>query len=130
MTSWPGVEVVVETTRTILIEIDSTQTVTATEDPPIELELTLPGIQGPSGVVGPPGPQGPPGPAGNAQEQVHSFASPLAVWLVSHTIPITPNVITIDTGGQLVDGDVSYPTPHQVRIEWAWPMAGTLVLTT
>jgi hypothetical protein len=52
------------------------------------------------------------------------------VWQVTHTIPITPNVITLDTGGARIEGDVSYPTPTQVRVEWAFPMAGQLDLTS
>jgi len=124
---------VVEAPGAILVEIDSQTTVTVDGGPDVALELTMPGVQGPPGTTGPQGPAGPTGPAGppgGAIQQTYVFASPLAVWQVTHTIPITPNVIATDTGGVLIEGDVSYPTPTQVRVEWAFPMAGQLDLTS
>lgn len=124
---------VVEAPNVILVEIDQQTTVTVDDGPDIALELTLPGVQGPSGPAGPQGPAGatgPAGPPGSAMQQTFVFASPLTVWQVTHTIPITPNVITTDNSGVLIEGDVSYPTPTQVRVEWAFPMAGQLDLTS
>lgn len=128
--SIPSIDLVVETTRVIVVEIDGDQTVTATDEPTIELDLTMPGIQGPAGPQGETGPQGPPGPAGAAREEHYAFAVPSTVWLANHTIVITPNVYTYDLNDVIVEGDVSFPTPTSVRVEWAWPMAGRLVVTT
>jgi hypothetical protein len=100
------------------------------ETHPVYLDVTVPGVQGPPGPAGPQGDRGPVGPPGGAFEMVRDFAAPAKVWEMSHTIPVTPNVITTDASGALVEGDVSYPTPTLVRVEWAWPMAGTAVLTT
>lgn len=105
-------------------------TVTVVGPQTVALDLTMPGIQGPTGPTGPTGPQGPPGQAGATQEQKFTFAAPVTVWLATHTIPVTPGVHTYDTSGVPVEGDVTFPTPSTVRVEWAWPMAGTLVVTT
>lgn len=128
--SLPSIDLVVETTRTIIIEINEQTTVEATDGPEIILDLTMPGIQGPPGPEGPEGPQGPVGPAGAARQISYDFAVPEAVWEVSHDIVVTPSVYAYDTSDRLVEGDLSYPTPTTVRIEWAWPMAGRLVVTT
>lgn len=125
-----NVELVVEETRTVLIEIEGSGTAVATDATEIVLDVTMPGIQGPAGPQGETGPQGPPGPTGAARELLYSFASPLPVWEAVHDIAITPNVITYDTGDVIVEGDVEYPTPTSVRVTWAWPMAGRMVLTT
>lgn len=86
---------------------------------------------GPEGPRGPEGPMGPIGPAGNIYEQPTAFASPSAVWEIDHTIPLEhPAVHAYDINDRPIFGDVSYPTPTSVRIEWAWPMAGRVVLTT
>ncbi|GIH95354.1 hypothetical protein ACFFMN_23620 [Planobispora siamensis] len=118
---------VVTSPSVIIVEIDSVREVVVDSAPDVALELTMPGIQGPPG---PPGPQGPPGPTGAARELHYDVAIPAAVWEVTHDIVITPNVITYDSSGAPVEGDVTYPTPTTVRIAWAFPMAGHIVLTT
>lgn len=97
---------------------------------PVYLDVTVPGVQGPPGPAGPQGARGPAGPPGGSVEVVADFAAPLQVWEIPHAIPVTPNVITTDSSGRYVEGDVSYPTPVLVRVEWAWPMAGTATLTS
>jgi len=121
---------VVEAPRVILVEIDQQTTVTVDDGPDIALELTLPGVQGPPGPQGPAGPQGPVGPAGAARELPYDFAIPAPVWEVTHDLPVTPSVYAYDISGALIEGNPSYPTPTSVRIEWAFPMAGHLLLTT
>jgi hypothetical protein len=131
VTASPIIEIVSE--RTVLVAGTPTHELVLTAFPAPELVLSVPGVQGvpgPTGAIGPTGPQGPAGPPGGAQQQVTTFAFPLQVWQVPHTIPITPNVIATDTSGGLIEGDVSYPTPTTVRVEWAYPMAGQLVLTS
>lgn len=120
----------------ITIETGPQISVTVSSEPGVDLQLAIPGIQGPpgpqgaTGPQGPPGAQGPAGPSGASAEETFTFAIPNAVWTANHTIVITPNVYSYDTSDVLIEGDVSFPTPTQVRIEWAWPMAGRLVLTT
>lgn len=125
---------VVAATEVLTVTIDDGGTVEAVSVEGLTgLTVITPGVQGPTGPEGPqgaPGAQGPPGPPGGTQEVPYVFAAPAEVWEVAHAIPITPSVITRDTSGVIVEGDVSYPTPTTVRVEWAWPMAGTLLLTT
>jgi hypothetical protein len=126
----PAIDLVIETTRTIVIEIEGGGTAVVTDGPEIVLDVTMPGVQGPAGPQGPQGEPGPPGPTGAARELHYNFASPSSVWEATHDIVITPAVYAYDTGDEPQEGDVTYPTPTTVRIEWAWPMAGRLVLTT
>lgn len=122
---------VVTAPSVIVVEIDSqTEVEVGGDSGDVALELTLPGIQGPAGPQGETGPQGPPGPTGAARERTYDFAVPALVWEATHDIVITPNVYSYDLNDVLIEGDVFFPTPTSVRIEWAWPMAGRLVLTT
>ncbi len=88
------------------------------------------GVQGPTGATGPQGPQGAPGPPGHGYQLDYVFAVPANEWIADHNIPVLPSVVAVDTSGQVVEGDVSYPTPTQVRVAWAFPLAGTLTLTS
>lgn len=119
---------VVGQTRHLLVEIDDGTTITSV---PVavstDIAIITPGVQGPPG---PAGPAGPPGPPGAARERHYDFASPAKVWEATHDIVITPAVYAYDTSDELQEGDVTYPTPTHVRVTWAWPMAGRLVLTT
>jgi hypothetical protein len=128
--STPHIDLVVEQTRTVLVEIEGGGTTVVTDGPEIVLDVTMPGIQGPPGPTGPEGPQGPVGPAGAARERTYEFAVPQIVWEATHDIVVTPSVYAYDTSGNLVEGDVAYPTPSTVRVAFAWPMAGRLVVTT
>jgi hypothetical protein len=133
--SWTVVEIVGE--RTLTVEAPDEAPVTlAVGASSVVLELAETGIQGPAGptgptgAAGPQGPTGPAGPSGIATESVYSFASPLMVWDATHSFTVGhPDVLTLDTSDDPIFGDVEYPTPTTVRITWAWPVAGTLVLT-
>ncbi|MFF4777624.1 hypothetical protein ACFY05_32835 [Microtetraspora fusca] len=128
-----SVNLAVETVNTIVVEVDAGRTVLVEGSPAYELVLDVPGSQGPpgpQGPAGPPGEQGPPGPPGSSEQQVFGFATPVQVWEATHLIPTLPNVIARDTSDRVVAGDVSFPTPSTVRVEWAWPMAGTLTVTS
>lgn len=103
----------------------------------ITVEIGQPGPVGPQGPAGPAGPQGPGGaqgpvgPTGGLVLREMVFASPSDVWQVGHDIPFArPAVYTEDVSGHLINGDVSYPTDDSVRVEWSFPMAGRIVLTT
>lgn len=84
-----------------------------------------------AGMQGPPGPAGPAGPGGGAAELEFVFAVPSATWSATHDLPLSrPAVWTVDPSGDPIEGDVTFPTPATVQVAWAWPMAGTLILTT
>lgn len=124
------IQVVAETTRTILVEVDGGRTLVVEGTPHYELELAVPGVQGPAGPQGPPGQTGPPGPSGAVREEAFAFATPSPIWEAVHDFAARPAVYTYDLNGEPVTGDPSYPAPDLVRVTWAWPMAGSMVLTT
>lgn len=126
----------VTTQRTIVVDGPGEErTVLAVTAPERVLELATQGLQGTPGPIGPTGPQGPAGPVGPpgtgvVQQIEYAFAIPAATWQATHAMEIArPDVLCLDTSGEEVFGDVTYPTPTTVRIEWAFPLAGTLILT-
>jgi len=88
------------------------------------------GPQGPVGPRGPEGPVGPEGPMGAVKEREVQIATPSTVWEIAHDIPIRPAVYTHDTNDRPIRGDVTYPSDTSVRVEWAWPMAGRIIVTS
>lgn len=133
--TWTTVEITGGRAVTITNPEDAADAVTVT-GPATTLELAGTGLQGPAGPAGatgpqgPAGPQGPPGGGGESDQQIVAFAAPANPWLATHSIPITPHIIALDSSGDPIEGDVSYPTPTQVRVDWAAPMAGTLIITS
>jgi hypothetical protein len=130
---------IVEISQQRTIAVDGpggAEAILVTGTPEHVLTVSTTGLQGPSGpqgASGPPGTAGPPGeqgPPGVGNQATYAFASPSAVWLASHNISTLPSIIAVDTNGDVIQGDVSYPTNTQVRIEWAFPMAGVLTLTS
>ncbi|MET7335982.1 hypothetical protein [Nonomuraea sp. NPDC005650] len=140
-----GIELRIEETGGVAVTVQ--QVVTS-----VEVEVTVPGIQGPPGTAGHAGPPGDPGPAGPAgdpgpagergptgpagpeggtYQQDIVIAIPAKVWEVEHTQTRQPNVTCFDVDGRKIDGDEEYPpgSPPVVRVTWAVPMAGTLRLT-
>jgi hypothetical protein len=89
------------------------------------------GPRGPQGIQGLPGVQGPPGPAGGATAAfTHAQNQPAAVWEFSHPLGYTPAVSIVDSAGELVGADVSYPDPSSsVRIEFAGATGGYAYLS-
>jgi hypothetical protein len=140
--TWTAVEISGNRTVTITDPDGAADTVTVPEST-VVLELSETGLQGPAGPSGPAGddgppgpegpagPQGPPGPPGGAAEETFTFAVPADVWDAEHTLPVThPGVVAFDGDGIPMEGDVTFPTPDSVRVTWAWPQAGSMVLTT
>ncbi|MER6830832.1 hypothetical protein ABT352_32900 [Streptosporangium sp. NPDC000563] len=127
-----GVDVTVQQASTVDVTVALPGIQGATGPPG---EPGPPGAQGPPGAPGEPGPPGedgepgPPGPEGGAVQVDHTIANPATVWEVTHTMVRQPTVTTTTADGELVEGDVSYPTASTVRVTWAVPMAGLLRLT-
>lgn len=55
--------------------------------------------------------------------------SPDTTWTVDHPLPFRPNVSTIDSSGQQVWGDISYPSPTRVVISFSTAFGGTALLS-
>lgn len=115
-----------------------------------------PGPVGPAGADGQPGsagqqgPAGPRGPAGAdggvasiggltgtvslvglglAAPVVIPVQVPALTWVVSHQFPYLPGVITRDSDGAVMEGDIAYPDAVTVTITWAGLQAGSVELT-
>lgn len=82
-----------------------------------------PGPEGPQGPAGPQGPQGPAGTGGDAT-YLHEQAVPEAVWTIDHGLGKEPAVTVINSAGDEVIGDVSYPTADRVVITFSSGFAG------
>lgn len=87
------------------------------------------GPPGPPGPPGPVGPQGPPGLDGDNAEAWYNFASPSRVWEIEHEFGKAPEVQAFDMNDTPIEGDIYWPEPGVVRIEWYWDMTGKVRLT-
>lgn len=90
--------------------------------------LLLPGPAGPRGVEGP---EGPTGPAGEGVEQLFAFPAPATVWVCDHTLNRDPvDVLTVDTNGEELHGDVVFVSSSRVEVRWYYPTAGVARIST
>lgn len=98
-----------------------------------EVEIEVFGPQGPPGpagadstIPGPAGPAGSPGaPGTGGYDETFFFNSASASWELPHgqgTYAL--NVETLDINGQPFEGDVLYPDPDTIRINWFYPEVG------
>jgi hypothetical protein len=99
------------------------------------------GAPGPAGAAGPPGADG--GVAsiagltgtvtlaglGLAAPAVIPVQLPAVTWVIAHQFPYPPAVITRDSDGLVIIGDVAYPDPATVTVTWAGLQAGSAELT-
>lgn len=123
--------------RVVIINRDRTVVVEADNDPPIVVgaggdeatsvgvtrdrsivvgrEVGEPGPPGPPGPQGPAGPQGPTGSGGDLS-YVHTQTVASTLWVVAHNLGKFPAVTVVDSGGNVVVGDVSYIDMNTVAI--------------
>lgn len=92
-----------------------------------EVVVITPG--GPPGTPGTSGPQGPPGPPGQdsagAYFETFNFATPSQVWTIVHNKnSYALNVETVDTSGELIEGNVQFVDLNTIEIDWYYPTAG------
>ncbi len=87
---------------------------------------------GPQGIPGGTGPAGDAGATGAAGGQplpiLTSIMFPSSVWTVTHSFPYSPEVITRDTDGIVIYGDVSYLNSTHVTVTWYGAQVGTVEL--
>lgn len=86
-----------------------------------------PGPEGPEGDEGPIGPQGPPGPSGGSYTHNQSGASD--TWVVNHNLGFFPNVMSFDTTGEEIVGQVIHNTINQLTIVFSAPVSGSAYLS-
>ena len=56
--------------------------------------------------------------------QVYNQASPSTEWNIAHTLGFTPNVIIVDTAGNVVEPAIEYLSPTQIRATFSESIAG------
>lgn len=113
------------------------------------------GSQGPTGVSGPTGPPGLGTPPGGASGQflrkqsdadfdtgwvspglvtggdlsyIHSQLTPASTWIITHNLGKHPSVSVVDSSGNWVIGDVSYPSANTVTITFGAAFGGIAYL--
>lgn len=55
--------------------------------------------------------------------------TPSATWTISHNLTFHPNVTVVDSGGSVVEGEISYPNPATVLLTFAAAFSGTAYLS-
>ena len=66
--------------------------------------------------------------AASAQTYIHLQSVPQSVWTVNHTLNKYPSVTIVDSGGNIVVGDVLYTSTSQVVISFSSGFGGTAYL--
>lgn len=64
----------------------------------------------------------------NAAESF-KFDPAIAIWVINHSLPFTPNVTTTDLSGQEIQGTVQYITPSIINVVFSTPVSGWAYLS-
>lgn len=91
-----------------------------------ELTIETPGIQGPPGPAGSIGPAGPVGPAGTMASFVYQFQAAVTVVHVPHNLGFYPAVTVIDSGGDVLIGDIAYDDLNNLTVTLSAADSGTV----
>lgn len=142
---------VIEVTATRTVQVITATKIAVTGGIRWEVTVAVPGMQGPAGPRGMQGPAGPQGPAGDpggvsslngehgdvtltaadlglAVPVIIPVMIPATTWTFAHSFPYPPDVITYDSGGNVIDGDVAYPAPGTVTVTWDGLQVGSAEL--
>ena len=60
----------------------------------------------------------------NSMGQLHNQTSPSATWNILHTLNFIPNIIIVDTSGNVVEPEIQYLSANQIQAIFSQPMAG------
>lgn len=97
-----------------------------------DVKLISVGMQGPQGTtgqIGPQGPQGDPGINGVGDlTYVHTQSSAATVWTINHNLGKYPTVTVIDSGDNVVIGDVTYLDINNLTVEFSAAFGGKAIL--
>ena len=63
------------------------------------------------------------------QPVIHNQQVPSALWVITHSFDYKPDVTIIDSAGDMVFGDVTYPTPTTVNIAFSAAFSGEATLS-
>jgi hypothetical protein len=64
----------------------------------------------------------------NTPVRIFVFAA-TNVWIAANPFPYSPAVLCIDTSGNVITGDVSYPNSSTVQVDWGSAIAGVMELS-
>jgi hypothetical protein len=64
-----------------------------------------------------------------AQSFVFIQGAPANPWVINHNLGFYPNVTVVDSGGSVVEGDITYPSASQVQVAFAGAFAGAAYLS-
>jgi hypothetical protein len=73
-------------------------------------------------------PTTPPTVGGAASEMTYEQTTPAYVWTITHGLGRNPSVTTSDTNGNVIFGDVAFPSIGAVIVTFSVPLAGTAYL--
>lgn len=60
----------------------------------------------------------------NSMGQLHNQVSPSSTWNILHTLGFIPNIIIVDTSGNVVEPEIQYLSSNQIQAIFSQPMAG------
>jgi hypothetical protein len=66
---------------------------------------------------------------GPTRRHVHTQTSPSSTWTIIHALGGKPSVTVVDTGDNVVHGDVQYISATQIQCSFSDPFAGKAYLT-
>jgi hypothetical protein len=75
------------------------------------------------------GTQGPQGLAGAGFNYAHDQPIATTVWTITHNLGGYPNVTTVDSSGQQIDGDVEYISANVIQVTFAYITGGKAYLS-
>lgn len=87
------------------------------------------GPTGSAGIDGATGPTGATGPSGGGGNFTFPQAVPASVWIINHGLSFNPQVTTLDSTGQEVEGDVVYTSSTQIVVTFSAPFSGVAYLS-
>lgn len=58
----------------------------------------------------------------------HVQIAPLAIWVIPHNLNSHPVVVTVDSAGAVVEGDVLYDSANTIIVAFSAPFSGTAYL--
>lgn len=61
--------------------------------------------------------------------QTYAQTSPSTVWDIAHTLAFNPNIVVVDTAGNVVEGDYQYVSPTHIIATFSTPIAGKAYLS-
>lgn len=60
----------------------------------------------------------------NSMGQLHDQTSPSTTWNIIHTLGFIPNIIIVDTSGNVVEPEIQYLSANQIQATFSQPMTG------